>query len=48
MDRVRSKRSADEVKPKNTDNLTAEQQQLIKEVDQRRSKQKRKSSTDAS
>jgi electron transport complex protein RnfC len=38
LERVRQKREQSAVKPKNTDNLTTEQQQLIAEVEARRAK----------
>lgn len=39
MDRVRDKRKQSQTQPKNTDNLTEQQQKLIEEADRRRQKQ---------
>ncbi|MDH5711012.1 MAG: electron transport complex subunit RsxC, partial [Gammaproteobacteria bacterium] len=40
--RVKKKKETQEITPKNTENLSAEQQRLIDEVDQRRKAQKQK------
>ncbi|WP_455203303.1 electron transport complex subunit RsxC [Kaarinaea lacus] len=47
MERVRKKREDNSVAPKNTDNLTAEQQRLIAEADERRAKKTAQSKKDA-
>ena len=41
LDRVKKKKETQDIKPKNTDNLTAEQMRLIKEADQRRQANKK-------
>lgn len=46
MERVRAKREKESVAPKNVDNLTEQQQRMIQEVEERRSKYKEKGSSD--